>query len=53
MGAGLENVSFSYILPYAKCDLNLTIAEQGVQHNSPFSKLGLKITVHFYFHQVY
>ncbi|XP_055305413.1 synaptic vesicle glycoprotein 2C-like isoform X2 [Sitodiplosis mosellana] len=30
MGAGLENVNISYILPYAKSDLKLTIAEQGV-----------------------
>lgn len=46
MGAGLENVSFSYILPYAKCDLNLTIAEQGVLTSVSF--LGIVSTSYFW-----
>lgn len=30
MGASLENMSIGYVMPYAKCDLNLTPSEQGV-----------------------
>lgn len=30
MGAAVENVNISYITPYAKCDLKLTIGQQGV-----------------------
>lgn len=30
MGAALENVNLSYVLPYAKCDLKLSLSEQGV-----------------------
>lgn len=30
MGAAVENVNLSYILAFAKCDLKLILAEQGV-----------------------
>lgn len=46
MGAALENVNFSYILPYAECDLRLTIAEQGVLASVSF--LGIASTSYFW-----
>lgn len=30
LGSGIENTNVSYVLPYAKCDLQLTTKEQGV-----------------------
>lgn len=46
MGAGIENVSFSYIVPFAKCDLNLTMAEQGALTSVSF--LGIVSTSYFW-----
>lgn len=46
MGAALENVSISYILPYAKCDLKLSLAEQGVLSSVSF--LGIVSTSYFW-----
>lgn len=34
MGTVLENINVSFILPYAECDLKLTIAEQGLLNTS-------------------
>lgn len=36
MGATIENVNFSFILPYAKCDLKLSIAEQSALSSVSF-----------------
>lgn len=30
LGSSVENTNVSYILPYAKCDLELSVREQGV-----------------------
>lgn len=46
MGAGLENVNISYILSYAKCDLKLSIGEQGVLTSVSF--LGIVSTSYFW-----
>lgn len=46
MGAVLENVSVSLILPYAKCDLQLTTSEQGLLTSVSF--LGIVISSHFW-----
>lgn len=46
MGAALENINLSYVLPYAKCDLKLTIAEQGVLTSVSF--LGIVSTSYFW-----
>lgn len=46
MGSVLENINVSYILPYAKCDLKLTTAEQGIL--SSISFLGIVFTSHFW-----
>lgn len=46
MGAALENVNISYVLPYAKCDLKLTLAEQGVL--SSVSYIGMLSTAYFW-----
>lgn len=42
MGAALENINISVIMPYVKCDLNLTTTEQGIL--SSISFLGVMIT---------
>lgn len=46
MGAALENINVSYILPFAKCDLKLTIAEQGILSSVSF--LGIVSTSYFW-----
>lgn len=46
MGATLENINFSYILPYAKCDMKLSIAEQGALASVSF--LGIVSTSYFW-----
>lgn len=46
MGAAVENVNISYISPYAKCDLKLTIAQQGVLSSVSF--LGIVSTSYFW-----
>lgn len=46
MGAALENVNISYILSYAKCDLKLSIGEQGVLTSVSF--LGIVSTSYFW-----
>lgn len=45
-GAGIENMSVSSIIPYAKCDLKLTIGEQGFL--SAISYLGIVFTSHLW-----
>lgn len=44
LGFGLENTNISYISPYAKCDLNLTVGEQGLLGS--ISSLGIAVTSH-------
>ena len=44
MGSAFETTTISYILPYAKCDLNLTTEEQGLL--SGISYLGIVFTSH-------
>ncbi|XP_055295579.1 synaptic vesicle glycoprotein 2C-like [Sitodiplosis mosellana] len=44
LGSTIENTNISYILPYAKCDLNLSTEEQGLL--SGISYLGIVFTSH-------
>lgn len=46
MGALLENVNISVVLPYIKCDLNLTTIEQGILTSISF--FGTMITSYFW-----
>lgn len=46
MGAIMENISVSYVLPYAKCDLQLTLTEQGLVNSVSF--LGFVLSSHFW-----
>lgn len=46
LGSGIENTNISYILPYAKCDLELTAREQGLL--SAISYLGIVFTSYFW-----
>lgn len=46
MGSSMENLNVSYILSYAKCDLNLSTTEQGIL--SSISFLGIVCTSHFW-----
>lgn len=46
MGSALENVNISYIMPNAKCDLNLTISQQGILSSVSF--LGIVSTSYFW-----
>lgn len=46
LGMSLENVNLSYALPYAKCDLQLTTAEQGILTSVSF--LGIVSTSYFW-----
>lgn len=46
MGAVLENISVSFVLPYAKCDLKLTTSEQGLLNSVSF--LGIVISSQFW-----
>lgn len=46
MGALLENLNMSYVLPYVKCDLKLSIAEQGALTSVSF--LGIVSTSYFW-----
>ena len=46
MGASLENLSIGYVMPYAKCDLNLTPSQQGVL--AAVSYLGIVSTSYFW-----
>lgn len=45
-GSGIENANVSYILPFAKCDLNLTTEDQGLISASSF--LGVVFFSHFW-----
>lgn len=36
LGAAIENVNISYIMPFAKCDLKLTIGQQGALSSMSF-----------------
>lgn len=44
LGSSIENTNISYILPYAKCDLEPTAGEQGLL--SAISYLGIVFTSH-------
>lgn len=44
VGSSIENTNVSYILPYAKCDLKLSIEEQGVL--SGISYFGIVFSSH-------
>lgn len=46
LGSAIENTCISYIMPYAKCDLNLTTSEQGLL--SAVSYLGIVFTSHIW-----
>lgn len=46
MGAIAENVSMSFVLPYAKCDLQLTTSEQGLL--STILYLGIVLSSHLW-----
>lgn len=46
LGSSVENTNVSYILPYAKCDLELTIREQGVL--SGISYFGIVFSSHLW-----
>lgn len=46
MGAHVEMLNISFVLSYAKCDLKLTIAEQGIL--SSISILGTVLTSYFW-----
>lgn len=46
LGATIENESISYILPHAKCDLELTTQEQGLL--SAISFAGVVFTSHLW-----
>lgn len=46
MSGSLENLSIGYVMPYAKCDLNLTPSEQGVL--ASVSYLGIVSTSYFW-----
>lgn len=46
MGASLENLSIGYVMPYLKCDLNLSPSEQGVL--AAVSYLGIVSTSYFW-----
>lgn len=46
LGAAIENSAISYILPYAKCDLQLTTGEQGLL--SAISYLGNVFSLHLW-----
>lgn len=42
MGATIENISVSFVLPYANCDLHLTTTEQGL-----VSSIGKTVSIKF------
>lgn len=44
MGATIENISITFVLPYAKCDLLMTLTEQGLISSVAF--LGIVISSH-------
>lgn len=46
MGAVMENIAVSYILSYAKCDMRLTMTEQGLLNS--VSYLGIVVSSHFW-----
>lgn len=46
LGSAIENTNISYILPYAKCDLELTTQQQGLL--SAISYLGIVFTSHLW-----
>lgn len=46
MGAAVENCNIAYILPNAKCDLNLTMSQQGILSSVSF--LGIVFTSYFW-----
>lgn len=46
MGSTIENISIAFVLPYAKCDLEMTTTEQGLISSVAF--LGIVISSHFW-----
>lgn len=46
MGATMESLNFSYVMSYVKCDLKLSLAEQGVL--SSISLLGTLLTSYWW-----
>lgn len=46
LGSVVENINISYILPYARCDLELTTTEQGLLNSVSF--LGIVVSSHFW-----
>lgn len=46
MGATIENISLAFVLPYADCDLNMTMTQLGLASSIPF--LGIVISSHFW-----
>lgn len=46
MGAATENVNIGLILPFAKCDLNLSLSERGILVS--VSYLGIVLTSYFW-----
>lgn len=46
MGATVENISISFVLPNANCDLKLTTTEQGLVSSIAF--LGIVVSSHFW-----
>lgn len=46
LGSAIENTNISYVLPYAKCDLELSIRKQGVL--SGISYFGIVVSSHLW-----
>ena len=46
MGATIENISIAFVLPYAKCDLQMSTTEQGLISSIAF--LGIVLSAHFW-----
>lgn len=44
--AAMENINISYVIPYAKCDLSLTITQRGMLSSVSF--LGIVSTSYFW-----
>lgn len=42
----MENLNISVIMPYAKCDMNISTTEQGLLTSISF--LGIFVTLHFW-----
>lgn len=46
MGGLVENLNISVIMPYAKCEMNISTTEQGLLTSVSF--LGIFVTLHFW-----